>query len=268
MKNNYRIMVVDDEHIVREAISSSIPWEKYQVEVVYAAANAVDALEYLKDHEVDMMLVDIRMPVMDGLELLKQLRGRRADIDFVILSGHADFHYAQQAIHYGAREYLLKPLDAASLLNVVTKCRDERQQKQLMDMMRENPAMNRILANVSDPGNYPQTVGRIIKIVDEEIANEELSLKWISAKKLFLNENYLSRVFQKETGQRFSSYLAERRMLLAMQKLAYSPEEMILDVARATGFGDNSQYFSSTFKKFTGYTPSEYRRYMREGKFK
>ena len=104
--------------------------------------------------------------------------------------------------------------------------------------------------------------------MQEEISNEELSLKWISAQKLFLNENYLSKVFQKEVGQKFSAYLLDRRMMLAMEMLARDGDALILDVARAAGFGENSQYFSSSFKKYTGYTPTEYKKYIKEAKDK
>lgn len=263
MEQTYRMMIVDDERIVREAIASYITWEKYGITVAKVAANALEALEYLKEHEVELVLVDIKMPVMDGLEMLKKVRDSKADIDFIILSGYADFKYAQEAIHYGARDYLLKPFDDATLLNAVLKCRDNRRNQEFISTLKKTAAGEDGTAK-NHLYHYSQTVNKIMQIVDEEIANEELSLKWISSQKLFLNETYLSKVFQKEVNRKFSSYLLERRMLLAMQLLAKDTDVLIQDVARESGFGDNPQYFSIVFKKYTGYTPTEYKRKLRE----
>ncbi len=268
MGNVYRMMVVDDERIVREAIASHIRWEDHGITVVKTAANAVEALEYFQENPVDLILTDIKMPVMDGIALLKRVKALREDVDFIILSGYADFAYAQEAIRYGAKDYLLKPLDEAALVNVVLKCKNDREGRQFLSSLWQNPALSRILPKKEQGSRYSQTIQKILQVVQEEISNEELSLKWISAQKLFLNENYLSKVFQKEVGQKFSAYLLDRRMMLAMEMLARDGDALILDVARAAGFGENSQYFSSSFKKYTGYTPTEYKKYIKEAKDK
>lgn len=266
MENDYKIMIVDDERIVRESIASYIAWEKYQITVVNTSANAIEALEYIEEHEVNLILADIRMPVMDGIELLKHVRSRKWDIDFVILSGYADFDYAREAIRYGVKDYLLKPLDETALISVVLKCRDSRNNQQFINSINQTPIFKNIPNSSDKKNNYSQTINKIIQLVEEEIANEKLSLKWISSQKLFLNENYLGKVFQKEVKQKFSSYLLERRMLLAMQLLAGNIDATILDVAQSAGFGDNSQYFSTAFKKYTGYTPTDYKRKIKESK--
>ncbi len=264
MEETYRMMVVDDERIVREAIASHIPWQDHGITVVKAAPNAIEALEYFQNNPVELILADIKMPVMDGIALLKRVKSIRKDVDYIILSGYADFGYAQEALRYGARDYLLKPLDEAALINVVLKCKNEREGNQFLSSIRQNPMLSRILPKEEPYGRYSQTVQKILQVVQEEIANEELSLKWISAQKLFLNENYLSKIFRKEMGQNFSSYVLDRRMMLAMEMMAGDGDARILDVARATGFGENPQYFSACFRKYTGYTPTEYKRYIKE----
>lgn len=90
MGNVYRMMVVDDERIVREAIASHIRWEDHGITVVKTAANAVEALEYFQENPVDLILADIKMPVMDGIALLKRVKALREDVDFIILSGYVD----------------------------------------------------------------------------------------------------------------------------------------------------------------------------------
>lgn len=259
MADVYKILIVDDERIVREAIASHIPWESHGVSVVKVAANAIEALEYLNEHEVDLVLVDIRMPAINGIELLRRIRAEDKETECIILSGYADFSYAQEALRFGARDYLLKPLEENMLVNAVLKCRDEKRARDA-----SNPEASESVMSQPVRHRYSNTVNHIITIVEEEISNEELSLKWISSQKLFLNENYLSKIFQKEVKQKFSAYLLERRMLLAMQLLAEDTDPLILNVASATGFGNNPGYFASSFKKYTGYTPTEYKRRLRK----
>lgn len=266
MRQKYRVMIVDDEPIVRSAVAGQIPWEAHGIEIT-TAANAMEALELLKEQPVNLMFVDIRMPVMDGIALLKRVRENWSGIDFIILSGYAEFEYAQQAMRLGAKDYLLKPLDETTLLRTALNCMAAWEKQELSRNYPEcSPAGGRMPAAEQSTlkGGYSRTVTKILQIVEEETANEELSLKWISARKMFLNENYLSKLFQKEVHQRFSAYLLERRMMLAMKLMNEDRDVLILDVARKTGFGDNSQYFSSTFKKYTGYTPSEYKKMMRQ----
>lgn len=259
MNNVYRVMIVDDEPIVRDAITSLIPWPKHHIEIVKTAAHAVEALDYLQNHDVDLMLVDIRLPVIDGLELIRRAQQIKQDMEFIIISGHSDFAYAQQAMRLSVRDYILKPVNESSLLTAITASRDAWEQKQFVqNLQRSN--LDIALPPSRRPQRFSPTVSRMIDIVEAEITNEELSLKWISAKKMFLNENYLSRLFQKELKQRFSSYLLERRMLLAMRLMLHDPDIKIQTIAQETGFGDNAQYFSIAFKKYTGYTPTEYRK--------
>lgn len=261
MSDMYRVMVVDDEPIVRSAIADQIAWEKHQIAIVKTAAHAIEALDYLREHDVELMLVDVRLPVMDGLELIRQVRQMNRKIEFVVISGYSDFTYAQQAVRLGVRDYILKPVDEASLLSAVKAGRDAWEQKRFLQQL-ERTGVLVPKAETAASQHHSPTVIRLLSIVEEEIANENLSLKWISAEKMFLNENYLSKLCQKELGQRFSAYLLERRMLTAMRLMMHHPDMMIQEIARETGFGSNSQYFSITFKKYSGYTPTEYRKLL------
>ena len=267
MDEQYRVMVVDDEPIVREAIATLAAWEKHQISIVKTAAHAVEALNYLENHDVELTLVDVRLPVMDGLELIRQVRQMNRDIEFVVISGYSDFVYAQQAMRLGVRDYILKPVDEASLLAAVMAGRNSWEKKKF-DLKFKDVQAIQITPQTSAGQQYSPTVSRLVKIVEEEISNEELSLKWISSEKMFLNENYLSKLCQRELKQRFSAYLMERRMLLAMRLMLHNPDMLINEIAREAGFGSNAQYFSIAFKKFSGYTPTEYRRMLtkREGR--
>jgi YesN/AraC family two-component response regulator len=253
----YRVLVVDDEAIVREAIKSSIHWEQYQIEIGACVANAPDAIAWLEHEHADLVITDIRMPVIDGLALVEILRAKYPEMEFLIISGYADFEYARQAMRFGVRDYLLKPVDTNTLVNAVCKARDEWEMQHDRMHDRQIPVSRQ----------FSPTVARLLGILDEEIANEELSLKWISHQKMFLNENYLGKLFQKETGQRFTAYMYEQRMLLAKRLISNNPDILVQEIARKTGYGDNAQYFSIAFKKYTGLSPSDYRKKLLASSF-
>lgn len=117
-----RVMLVDDEPFILQGLSRLIDWEGEGCEIVKMAADGREALDYLNDNEADLIITDIRMPRMNGIELLERLREEKGtDAYVIILSGYSDFKYAQAAIRYEAMEYLLKPVQKEQLLSVVRK---------------------------------------------------------------------------------------------------------------------------------------------------
>lgn len=114
----YKVMLVDDEEEVREAMKRRIDWEAIGFTVVITAENGEDALEKAEKYEPDVVMTDIQMPFMDGLTMLKRLKGIIPDIKSVIFSGYDEFDYAKEAIRLEAEEYILKPIDADELQEV------------------------------------------------------------------------------------------------------------------------------------------------------
>ena len=106
---------------------------------------------------------------------------------------------------------------------------------------------------------YSQVVDSILQCVEEHLGNQELSLRWIAKEVLFMNEDHLGRLFQRETSERFSQYLLRRRIEKAKSLLEDKQGYKIFEISEMTGFGDNNQYFSIVFKKQTGFSPSEYK---------
>lgn len=106
---------------------------------------------------------------------------------------------------------------------------------------------------------YSQVVDSILQCVEERLGNQELSLRWIAKEALFMNEDYLGRLFQRETSERFSQYLLRRRIEKAKSLLEDKMGYKIFEISEMTGFGDNTPYFSMVFKKQTGFSPSEYK---------
>ena len=109
-KNLYTVIVADDEDELREAVCTMIPWEALGFHLVGSASNGLDALELVEQLEPDLLLTDIRMPFITGIELARQVREIRPAMHIAFLSGYDDFEYAKQAIQYNIISYMLKPL--------------------------------------------------------------------------------------------------------------------------------------------------------------
>lgn len=117
-----KVLLVDDEPFILQGLTVLVDWEKEGFEIVKTAANGMEALEYLLEHKVDLIIADIKMPVMTGLELLQTIREKKiSDAYFIILSGYNDFLYAQQAIHYACMDYILKPVQREALLELLQR---------------------------------------------------------------------------------------------------------------------------------------------------
>lgn len=119
------VLIVDDEPIVCKGLRETVPWDELDVHIVGEAHDGEEALEVLDREDVDLVLSDIRMPGMDGLELARQVSERYPGKRVVMLSGYDEFEYAKQALRLGVKDYLLKPVDIGELMGVVRNIRDE-----------------------------------------------------------------------------------------------------------------------------------------------
>lgn len=124
-ETHWRVLIADDECIIREGIRDSVDWESLRLTVVAEAEDGEEALEKAIQHDVHIMLVDLNMPIMDGIELMKQVRERLPNCKIVIITGHDEFAYAQKAIRLQVKDYILKPANPAQLEKVLRQVRGE-----------------------------------------------------------------------------------------------------------------------------------------------
>ncbi|HUU26191.1 MAG TPA: response regulator [archaeon] len=110
-----KVMIVEDEELIREGLRKNIEWESLGLEVVGSAENGVEAIQLCKSLKPDILITDIRMPIVSGLELIEKVKADNEDTVFIIISGYDDFTYAQQAIKYGVNDYFLKPIELEKL---------------------------------------------------------------------------------------------------------------------------------------------------------
>lgn len=119
----FKILITEDEKSLLDKMVNNIDWQGYGYQI-FQAVNGLEALSILQDEDIDILVTDIQMPGLDGIELVNKLRENYRDIKVLIISGHAEFEYAQQLIRLGVNEYLLKPFRSQRLLEAVNEIRD------------------------------------------------------------------------------------------------------------------------------------------------
>lgn len=117
----YTLLIVDDEEIEREGMAQFIPWDSYEIKVVSTARNGAEGLEKIAKFRPGLAIVDIKMPVMNGIEMIRQAKEQYPDMTFVVLSGYGDYEFTSQAMELGVRHYILKPCDESKMIPVLNK---------------------------------------------------------------------------------------------------------------------------------------------------
>ena len=158
----YSVLLVDDEPNILEVLSLTVPWNAYGFSLEATSPNALDALELMKRYHFDLIVTDIHLPIMDGLEFIKNIRATNIYVEIIIISGHNRFEYAKQALKLRVNSYILKPIDSAEVCE---------QLLQVNLRLKEKAP----LINVQQYGD----IARIIYFVDEHF-DSHISLKSIS----------------------------------------------------------------------------------------
>ena len=138
----YQVLLVDDEPIILRSLKVAVPWDEVGMEVAGEAANGLEAARLVEAMDPDIILCDIRMPVMDGIELIRKLASQKPERIFIILSGYGEFDYAREALRHGAYDYMLKPIDHEKLTRVLGEARKKldasRAQRQEVEYLRRS----------------------------------------------------------------------------------------------------------------------------------
>ena len=145
-----KLLIADDERVIRETISRIIPWENFDIELAGLAQNGLEAYDMILDYSPDIVLTDIKMPGMDGLELIKRISGTELNTQFIILSGYGEFEYAKEAMKYGVRHYILKPCNEQQILESVREVASDccRRKQELVQKSRQSLLTNIMQYNI------------------------------------------------------------------------------------------------------------------------
>lgn len=245
-----KIIVAENEQRAREGICKLIESISGDFLVVAKASNGETALELVEQLAPDVVFTDIKMPYMDGIELIKEVRARNIDTEFVVLSAYADFQMAQQCISLDVTEYLLKPLTKSELETVLARlsARIKGQRVYLAKGSAENSSLR---------SKYPDAHPMVLKSLDiiEKRYNSKITQTDL-AEKLGISPQYFSYIFSKHVGEGFATFLKKYRIRQAMELLGKGEADKN-EVAYQVGFSD-IKYFYKVFKEVSGKNFSEY----------
>ena len=241
-----RVLLVDDEIIIREGFKRLFDWEGHDCEVVGEAADGMEALAQIDSLCPDIAIMDINIPIMNGLKVIQLSRIKHPDTAFVIVSGYDDFAYCREALRLQITDYILKPVNYEEF----GTCIDNLKISLFERRMSEKP-----------PEEEGRAINSITRYLQEHLS-EELSLS-VLAEEFHLNPQYISQLFKNEIGVNFLTYLTGIRMEKA-KKLLLSSSLSVAEVAERSGYADY-RVFTKAFKKSEGVTPSQYRRDFLDG---
>ena len=249
----YKVVVIDDETLVRKGIVLETDWNALNCMVVAEAANGLEGIEAVHKYQPDLLICDIKMPKMDGISMLRQLREEENDISVIFLTAYGEFEYAQNALKLLASDYLLKPFQDGELEETVRRVVGKIGEKQNRNTQKDSE--DKIPALVLPSGDKSKYVMKALDYINEHYMEPDISVGTI-AEMIGISKDHLSHTFKKETEYTVMAYITRFRMRAAM-KLLGDCSTKVYEVAEQVGYRDIA-YFSSTFKKIVGVTPSEY----------
>ena len=199
------ILLVDDETAMLQIIQKVIQWKNFDIDEVYVANNASKAREILQEHRIDITVCDIEMPQESGLDLIGWIQGMYPEIINIILTGHADFNYARNAISLGVYRFLLKPVAFDELEETIVQALEliqKKNERQERDKLTESPESMVLAVKRYLEDNYNTVITR----------NDIESL-------VHLNKDYINREFKSETGYTLMEYIQYYRIYMAKKLL-------------------------------------------------
>ena len=254
-----KILIADDERATREGLRAAVRRFFPQAEILPLAANGIEALDIISQILPDILISDIVMPGMDGLQLLETLYEKAYEMEFVIVSAYDNFEYAKRAMKLGVRHYILKPCKDQEIQSVIKQAmKDVKQrrnihsylEKQHMQLLESLPAILLVTRN--------ELVNKTMDYIQEHLRDTDLTINSLANNILFVRPDYIGKLFKREVGVKLSDYIRNMRIMLAKDLLRNSCDR-IYEISEKCGFGENVQHFCYLFKLLTGFTPSQYR---------
>ena len=236
-----RVLLVDDEIMIREGFKKLFDWEAHECVVVGEAADGMEAITKIDEEQPDIVIMDINIPIINGLKVIQLSRVKYPSMAFVIVSGYDDFSYCREALRLQITDYILKPVNYEEF----GSCIDQLKISLYNNEVKEKPVVKK-----------ERVITGITKYMQEHLS-EDVSLHILS-EEFHLNSQYISQLFKNEIGVNFLTYLTNIRMEHA-KKLLLSTSLSIAEVSEQSGYGDY-RVFTKVFKNSEGITPSQYRR--------
>ncbi|MDQ0229352.1 response regulator transcription factor [Metabacillus malikii] len=249
------ILIVDDEPRTREGLKKTLDnWSDGKYEII-SADSAKAAIPILRQKNVTILLTDISMPEISGLEMLKLLKEEGKNLVVIVISAYSEFDYAREALQLGVLNYLLKPLTKDKLIEAVEQALTEQAKREREEKLQK--VVDARLADIQDDELEEKTpITTAIKYIDEHL-EKPFTMKDV-AQHVHLNSSYFSALFKEQVNMTFSEYVTRRRLEKAKKLLLFT-KQSVTGIAEQVGY-NTSKYFIKLFKENTGQTPSQYRK--------
>jgi YesN/AraC family two-component response regulator len=254
MDKLYKLIIVEDDIHIRTGLSNFFPWGEIGFELAGSFANGQDALDFLAGSgvpHVDVILSDIRMPVMDGLELAEQIKKISCPAQIIFLSAYRSFEYAQKALTLNAKNYIVKSTKYDELVGVF---KDLKKQLDAGQLDGSTAIRNRPLPV---PGEQDGYIHKILAAIDNDIKNA--TLQSIS-EKFRMSPVYFSRYFKIKSKINFIDYIMRKKMELAAALLEKNIP--VSEVSDSVGYSSEKN-FSRAFKRYYGMNPSSFKHFAK-----
>lgn len=251
----YKVLIAEDEAIIRKGLIMTVDWEGKGCDSPLEAGDGQQAMEQIKAHTPDIVLMDINLPIMNGLDVLEQSM-EAYGYSAIIITGFSDFDYARRAIRYGVTDFLLKPLDVDELYEALENAKLERRRRQTFDAYQgaKQDMLGTDLMVGIEPEEPDEAVQHMIELLHQNLS-DKITLRDI-AEKLNYSETHLIRKFKAATGTNYSDYLNRIRIQKSLSMIRQGDTDLQA-VADACGFSEY-KYFSLVFRKYMGCSPREY----------
>lgn len=247
----YRVFIVDDESNIARGLEKIIDWNALECDT-YIYFNSINAYQAALIENPQILITDIKMPHMNGLELIQKLKSANIRFETIILSGYSDFEYARNGIDLGVSKYILKPVEQEELKSTIpqTILRYEN------SIIAENAEKTRKIKieKIYDPYEGNCVIEKITKYIDTHFT-QNITLSDLS-ERFFLNPSYLSQLFKIKSGETYIQYLTGKRIEKARELLLSNMK--VCDVCHSVGYED-VKHFSRTFERIVGTKPSLYK---------
>jgi len=239
-RNLIKVLIADDEYWIRENMRTLIDWSDHSFSFLEPAEDGEQALAEIRRERPNILITDISMPFLSGAELIKTVNDEFPDTVCIVLSGYSEYEFVRDAMVAGAIDYLLKPLNANDLLNVLAKA---------VDRLTSLGVIRR------RSGSVRETVTQVKEYIDAN-CTDDLSLRSLS-KQFHVDDSYLSKMFKHIVGENLMIYISRKRVDRAIE-LIRQGNLSLTEIAGVVGYGDYA-YFNRVFRKITGKGPREYK---------
>ena len=250
----YRVLIVEDEDIIRKGIAYTMDWMSMDCVIAGEAANGKEGVEKILELRPDIVVADIMMPYMNGIEMIRSTKDQ-VPYKSILLTSYAEFSYAKQAIDLKVSDYLMKPVEEEEIRKAIEKVTGEIRKEQEIARICERHAgefsMQELYKKAEMDNPY---VKKTLEITEKEYANK-ISVESI-ADQLGVSASYLSRKFKQITGLTYLDFLNKYRISQAI-RLMETGQYKVYEISEKTGFSDY-KHFNVVFKRYTNQSPTEF----------